>query len=265
MIPGEAFEIDACNYLNNTYGSDKVSFRRMGGMDSTVSDIAAVINGQTAFFIEAKDTGAQSGQFVLFPDEANRTFNFSNDNKSVRNVFTDAIAEVMKRDFDRFSKVGTADMNIGIDSNVCSQWITGHYAQKNVRFFITKYGESFVIFPLRRFMNYFNIEANYRKKGSGSGSLPICLREELKNHITTLYPSASFRIEGKRLIAAMPAPPSGNIFQYKDLRISFSHINGIDYEIRKLSNLKNPTVVFSIKAKAPQDPNDLSEFVRELK
>lgn len=265
MVPGEAFEIDACNYLNNTYGSDKVSFRRIGGMDSTVSDIAAVINGQTAFFIEAKDTGAQSGQFVLFPDEANRTFNFSNDNKSVRNVFTDAIAEVMKRDFDRFSKVGTAGMNIGIDSNVCSQWITGHYAQKNVRFFITMYGGRFVIFPLRRFMNYFNIEANYRRKKCGSNPPPLAIREGLKSHIRSLYPAVSFKTNGNKLFAVLPSVPIEDIFRYGEYRIKFLRKEGNDYEIKKLSETSNPTVVFSIKAKAPQDPNDLSEFVRELK
>ena len=53
-------------------------------------------------------------------------------------------------------------------------------------------------------------------------------------------------------------PINSNTFYLSDL--------GNDtYEIRKLSNTRNMTVIFSIKLKKSQDINDLAEFEIDLK
>ena len=50
----------------------------------------------------------------------------------------------------------------------------------------------------------------------------------------------------------------GDVYKRQDL--------GNDtYEIRKLSNTRNMTVIFSIKLKKSQDINDLAEFEIDLK
>lgn len=85
MIRGEEFEKDCYEYLKEKYQDFDVIFKRNGGMDSTKSDIEVFKNGKSQFFIEVKDAKAQSGQFVVLPDEETKTFSFSASNRSKEN------------------------------------------------------------------------------------------------------------------------------------------------------------------------------------
>ena len=168
MRPGEQFELRCYEHLKTLYKDRKTVFWHEGGMDSTKSDIAAVKNGKIDFYIEAKDASAQSGQFVLLPDEEKKVFVFSPRNHSEPNEMTDIIIHYMNQDFQRFNHAGTAGESLNIDTGVFADWIVEHYKDKNVKYVISC-GKDFVIFPIRKFREYFKITANYRIKKSGSG------------------------------------------------------------------------------------------------
>ncbi|MGN0666253.1 MAG: hypothetical protein ACI4KF_06975 [Huintestinicola sp.] len=127
MRPGEDFENECYNHLRKKYGN---IFCHEGGMDSTKSDIAVIKNNHVDFYIEVKDTVAQSGQFVLVPDEANEEFVFSSRNKSKSNDITELIINYINQDFNRFNRAGTAGEPLDIDSDVFSNWIIGNYSKK---------------------------------------------------------------------------------------------------------------------------------------
>lgn len=260
MRPGEAFEIECYNYLQKKYGD---RFYREGGMDSTKSDIAVIKNNRIAFYIEAKDTAAQSGQFVLLPDEDTETFVFSPRNKSEPNEMTDIIIDYMNRDFDRFNSAGTAGESLDIDSDIFSNWIIQHYIDKDVKYVIS-YGKGYVILPIDKFDEYFDVSAKYRIKKSGSGEpakrdIPIVIRT-----ISNTYPSAEFYEHGKKLFVNIQNRISVQRFTLGNFTYYLSEQDTNTYEVRRLSNTYNMNVIFSIQLRRSQDIEDLREFEADL-
>lgn len=263
MKPGEEFEIRCHEYLKNSYGTSSTSFFLENSMDSTKSDIAVIKNGFTRFYIEAKDTEAQSGQFVLLPDEESRTFIFSPRNYSLPNEMTEIMIEYMNDNFDRYNNAGTTGESLDIDPSVFYDWVIEHYLNKNVKYVIS-YKDSYVILPIRKFSSYFSIQANYRIKKSGSGEPSKKDFPVLKNAIQAIYPSASFLEQGKKLFSTINDSIGLDKFILGGNTYYLSpRING-RYEIRRLSNTYNMNVIFSIQLKKPQDPLDLKEFEADL-
>lgn len=263
MRPGEAFEIACYEYLKNFYSERNCKFYHEGGMDSTQSDIAVVKNGKIDFFIEAKDSIAQSGQFVLIPDENTETFIFSKRNRSKPNEMTNTIIEYMNRSFHRYNCAGTAGEVLDIDTSVFSQWIIEHYKERNVKYVIS-YDRGYIIFPIRKFNSYFDISATYRIKKSGSGEPAKKDIEMVKQKIKNIYPSVFFKNEGKKLLVKIEAPLTIDRFVLGKYTYYFSEKSTNIFEIRKLSNTYNMNVIFSIKLIKPQDANDLEEFESEI-
>ena len=263
MKPGEAFERRCYEYLKHLYSTDKISFEHEGGMDSTKSDIAVLKNGMIDFYIEAKDAAAQSGQFVLLPNEETETFQFSPRNRSEVNEMTNIIIEYMNNDFDRFHNAGTAGAGLDIDTSVFSDWIIEYYKEKNVKYVIS-YNEEYVIFPIDRFASYFDIVATYRIKKSGSSEPAKKDISLIKDKIQESYPNVIFYSEGKKLFAEIKENIMKNRFQIGDYTYYFSEKSANIYEIRRLSNTYNMNVIFSIRLKKGQDKNDLDEFESDL-
>ncbi len=232
-------------------------------MDSTKSDIAVIKNGILDFYIEAKDAFAQSGQFVLLPNEMNQTFMFSPRNHSTPNAMTDIIIKYMNNNFQKFNHAGTAGQSLEIDSNIFSNWIIEYYKAKNVKYVIS-FNKEFVIFPIRKFKHYFNISAKYRIKKSGSREPAKKELEIVKLTIKKLYPTAVFSQEQDKLFVKITESLTTNKFILGDYTFYFSKYNADSYEIRKLSNTYNMNVIFSIKLIQSQDINDLKEFESDL-
>jgi len=264
MRPGEEFEIKCYEYLKNLYDNvGKSTFHREGGMDSTKSDIAVIKNGQINFYIEAKDSNAQSGQFVLLADEESETFVFSPRNHSEPNEMTEIIIEYMNSDFVRFNNAGTAGEALNIDSSVFSKWIIKHYIEKNVKYVIS-YKDHYVILPIHKFDKYFDIFAKYRIKKSGSGEPSKKDIPDVKQPIEAFYKTVSFTTQGKKLFASLNEPISQDRFILGKYTYYFSEQSAGIYEIRRLSNTYNMNVIFSIQLKKSQDPLDLAEFEEDL-
>lgn len=263
MHPGEQFELRCYEYLKKFYKTKETDFYHEGGMDSTKSDIATVKNGKIDFYIEAKDMSAQSGQFVLLPDAERECFVFSPRNHSKPNKMTDIIINYMNSDFQRFNNAGTAGEALNIDTGIFADWIVEYYKNKNVKYIIS-YNKDYVIFPIRKFEQYFNIFANYRIKKSGSGSpakkdIPVV--EEL---IREYYTTAQLYREDKKLFVNISENIHKDKFTLGNYTYYLSERNTNNYEVRRLSNTYNMNVIFSVKLIKKQDKNDLDEFRSNL-
>lgn len=261
MRPGEQFENDCYEYLTQTY--DNKIFHLEGGMNSTKSDIAVVKNNRINFYIEVKDTAAQSGQFVLQPNKETETFVFSPKNHSEPNEMTEIMIQYMNNDFHRFNKAGTAGEALNIDSSVFSDWIIDHYTDRNVKYVIS-YKNGFVILPIRKFSSYFEILAKYRIKKSGSGYPAKRDFTGIENEIMTLYPATKVEIHNSKLFVTLDEPLYKDRFEIGKYTYYFSKTDTNTYKITRLSNTYNMNVIFSIRLKREQDIQDLLEFKADL-
>lgn len=263
MRPGEQFELSCYRYLKRFYETKETKFYHEGGMDSTKSDIATIKDGRIDFYIEAKDALAQSGQFVLLPDEEREVFVFSPRNRSKPNEMTDIIIDYMNSDFQCFNNAGTTGQSLDIDTGIFADWIIEHYKDKNVKYVIS-YDRDYVIFPIRKFGQYFNIIANYRIKKSGSGEPAKRDIPAVKQMINAYYATARFYQEEKKLFVDISERINEDRFVLGKYTYYLSKQDFGGYEVRRLSNTYNMNVIFSIKLIKTQDENDLQEFESEI-
>lgn len=263
MRHGEEFELRCYEYLKRLYKTKETDFHLEGGMNSTKSDIAVIKNGKIHFYLEVKDASAQSGQFVLLPDEENEVFVFSPRNRSEPNEMTNIIIDYMNSNFQRFNNAGTAGQSLSIDPGVFAEWIIGHYKTKNVKYVISC-DEDYIIFPIRKFQKYFNIIANYRVKKSGSGTPAKKDISDVKQMIKDYYDTAQFSCKGKKLFVNVPERIDKDRFIIGRYTYYLSKQNSEAYEVRRLSNTYNMNVIFSIKLIQTQDMSDLVEFESDI-
>lgn len=95
----ENFEIACVTYLRENFG-DVADFEECGGSDSTTPDILVKCAKGPRFYIEVKKSPAQSGQFVLLPNNERKVFEYSTQNNSKVNTFSQLIISHMNNDFD---------------------------------------------------------------------------------------------------------------------------------------------------------------------
>lgn len=268
MRPGEQFELESLAYLESRYSKNGVKFIHHDTTDSTGSDIEVVKNGRSIFFIEAKDTAAQSGQFVLLPNDTTRSFIFSPRNKSVPNEMTQIMIEYMNADYDRFNAAGTAGEALNINPDVFTNWIIGHYKEKNVKYVISK-RQQMIICPIDKFGDYFEVSANFRIKKSGSSepsgkyvdSVIAALQQNYG--LTDIYKQT---VNGKKkLFVNAPAHLSKVRFELGDYTYYLSpQETAGNFEVKQLSNTRNKNVIFSINVIKEQSASDLAQFEAEL-
>jgi len=259
----EAFEIDSVNYLKQTFGN-LANFEHQGGADSTVPDIKVTTNYGNTFYIEAKHSPAQCGQFVLLPDISSRKFIYSSQNINPKNKFAVEIIKHMNSQFDEFKEAGTAGKEIIMknDSVIFSNWIIETYGNKGVKYFITN---DFIILPINNFNNFFNVTSKYRVKRSGSSNvgqsnIPNVLKYiKLQN-----YNILNCRQDGSKLFIKSDIPLHNQRFILNDYEYMFSKRDS-EFEIRKLSNTFNANVIFSIELKTSQNRLTKEAFSQALK
>ena len=84
MSTWEQFEIDCTRFLMEQFG-EYATFIHQGRSDSTVPDIKVTTKKNKQFYIEAKHSPAQCGQFVLLPNVETRKFEYSRLNSTFYN------------------------------------------------------------------------------------------------------------------------------------------------------------------------------------
>lgn len=243
MSNWRSFEEQATQYLSDHFG-DIATFTHVGESNSKKPDIC--VNND--YYIEAKSCPAQCGQFVLFPNPANKKFAYSKLNASKPNDFTLEIINHMNKNFDIFSNAGTKGVDITFtgDQYIFSQWIIAYYLQKNVRFFITN---NFKIYTISDIDKAFSIKAKFRIKRSGSSDVGYDNADRIIAYINEYMSSInSISKSGKKLFVT-----ATNNLDKKRINVlgddyMFSKRDQ-QYEIRKLSSTQNANVIFSINLK----------------
>lgn len=304
MSRGELFEHTCCNLLNETYKNknSRLNFVAHNTADSTESDIQLLVDEKPAFWIEVKENEAQSGQFVLFPNEAKRTFDYSEKNKTPRTDEVSAIILYMKSNFEEFKEPGGKGVNIDLPQILFSRWIINFYKNKHVKYIMScslpkndwqgrklTIGDELFIAPIDKFSSYFDVSARYRSKRSGSSVVPynhihdveaflqkeynisksdlkqmpkVSASGEIKNSDMRLYITNSGLKQIQEAVSAEKP-----IIRVGNLNYLFSeNANAMGFhEIRKRSTTVNANVIFSIKAKSKQRPEDLENFKSALR
>jgi hypothetical protein len=263
MAIWEDFEVECTDYLNKRFGA-YARFIHQGGADSTVPDILVETNSGHSFYIDAKHSPAQCGQFVLLPDLETQTFEYSRLNVNRINGYAELIMNHMNADFDAFREAGTAGKDIDMQngSDIFANWIIQVYRDKGAEFFITN---NYTILPIERFSDYFDVTAKYRIKRSGSGNVGKSRLSPVMNYISSHdYIITDSRIAGDKLFVVSPQQLHDHRFILRGIEYMFS-LRGNEYELRKLSNTYNANVIFSIKHKASTPGMSEAEFISCLK
>lgn len=258
MSKWEDFELACTTFLNQEYGGNFIHY---GSNDSTLSDIQYSKDG-IDIWIEAKMPEAQSGQFVLIQNYKKKIFTYSSRNKTLRTKNINRIIEFMNKDFEFYSNPGTSGIMMNLPSDLMYNTIKDMYQQKNVNFFITGTIDNFIIFPLKKLNDYFEIFAKYRVKKSGSSQISKNNLQDIKKTLNSQNIIFEFNLS--------QTPPTiitkSNLANKKIHGESYCYLfktidaGSNEYFIRRLSNTANANIIFSLKLKSNQNITDLKEF-----
>ena len=258
----EQFESDCLEYLHKKFNK-YATFEGAGGSDSTVSDIKVITKSNKEFFIETKHTPSQCGQFVLIPDESKKQFIFSqlNASKLTKNVQT--IINHMNNNFDLFLESGTKGTDIIFDSceDVFIDWVINYYKNKDIKFIISN---NYILLPINKFKNFFNISGTYRIKKSGSSGVAMSQKDAVIKYLSSLkLKGFKYYYNNGHLDVFTSDNVDKSTFKIDNNTFMFSKREN-NYEIRKLSNTYNANVIFSIDIKDNINGLTDQEFIKCL-
>lgn len=264
MQQWEKLEHEWHAYLNAKYGN---YFSLQGSSNSTVSDILCT-KPDTPFYIDVKSTIAHTGQFVLTPNLDTETFTFSPKNKTPLTPNTQHIIDYMNAHFDTFKNVQTQQIRLDLPQHDMFKWVREYYtAVKNVEFFTTKDAENnFVIVPIDKLADYFDISATYRVKRSGSSKLNAKWQPDFKHalniqnipyaFINTHTLTTPHNIDKQRFIT-----PNNTYYTTRNTTVAYPS----EYTAKILSKTHNANVIFRITSLyKPQHPDDLALFEQRI-
>lgn len=258
MSTWEQFEIDCTRFLIEQFG-EYATFIHQGRSDSTVPDIKVTTKKNKQFYIEAKHSPAQCGQFVLLPNVETRKFEYSRLNSTEINEYSQAIIEHMNKNFEEFKEAGTAGKNIEFDNcqNVFNNWIIKTYKDKGVKFFITNNN---VILPIEEFAEYFNVSAKYRIKRSGSSSVGSVNIDKVTEYLKSTFSNIELKTTYDKIFIYTNDNLHNQhfIIGRNEFMISKRENN---FEVRKLSNTFNANVIFSIEPKTNKEGISIADFI----
>lgn len=265
MMGWKEFEMECYNYLCNRYGSDRVGFTKLGEENSTKPDILVSLSTEEEYYMETKEPKAQCGQFVLTPNDTVEEFEYSFRNKSGIDEYSKRIISYMNSMYGEFRNAGTRGKSINLDEIIFINWIINYYKEKGVKFFITKGEEGFIIFPIHKFGDYFEVTAKYRKKKSGSANPSKNNISDIKKVLVDNFVK-EFVIEmvGKKIHIVTEADIDKMRGKVGNYEYYFRKIAEKQYIVTRLSNTRNSNVIFSIKLKKEQDLEDLKLFESSL-
>ena len=255
------FEESSTDYLNKTFGS-YASFTLQGGSDSKKEDIFVKTKNGKQFYIEAKHSPAQCGQFVLLPNIQTKKFEYSKLNNTPINKFSQKIIDFMNTNFELYKEAGTTGKNIEFDDceNVFVQWILNFYQLKGAKFFITNEN---AIFPIEDFSKYFTVKAKYRIKRSGSSSVGSKYINKVEEYLKLNISFSDIEKKGDKIFIKSNLNLHNKRFIIDGYEFMISQRDDY-YEIRKLSNTFNANVIFSVNLKDGVTGISIADFIRIL-
>lgn len=273
----EELENKCYKYLKQKYGQNTI-IEPYGKSDSTKADIKIITAANIEFFIEVKAKNSQCCQFVLFPNNDTKSFEFSKRNKVPLSDHCQSIISHMNERYEKYCCVGKKGIPVNVSSSTLYGLVNDFYSQKNVRFFMTE-GTDLLIFPSTSFANYFNIEAFYRKKTSGStepkeasdtfeivqglneNDILGIIEYKSVNEKIRCFLHTDINIKNRKIICKKHTYQFADNNNSKTLSKSKYYV----FEVRRLSNTCNPNIICQLSLKKTiQDTNDLQEFENSI-
>ncbi|UUD35099.1 hypothetical protein NPA07_04825 [Mycoplasmopsis caviae] len=254
----EIFEIEGTDFLNKMF-SGKAKFTRCGGTNSKNSDIMVEKQNGEIFYIEVKYCPAQSGQFVLLPNLDSKKFEYSPLNDSKINKYAQEIINHMNSKFQYYVKAGTSgkELIFSNSQSIFSDWIKSHYKRKKVRFILVN---NFKLVDIENINEAFNISAKYRVKKSGTSNVSIKKQPEIIKYIQENYSIIKIVSSNKKLLVWSNFNLHNIRFNINNYEYLFSKRDNC-FEIRKLSNTFNASVIFSINIKKDAKYMPITDFL----
>jgi hypothetical protein len=225
---------------------------REGSSDSTVSDRAIKHNNKTLGYVEVKMEKAQSGQIVVSQDE-NGNYNASDQS----NPHTSRIVELINEANASDNPAKYLSSLNEADQKTVNSWFCSHYEHKNAAFIaVTDSTLNYTsVFPLSKLESHAKISVFMpRAKSSGSGRLPKkdypvaqeILQTEHKDHFVSMSEK-----DGKTYVKL--SADKGGYVEKSNYFLSPVESTSTDsgevhtYEVRKISAVKNPTIMFNFE------------------
>lgn len=271
MKKGEKFEVLAKDYLSHTLSPYGVTVNKIGGSNSTKTDIVIKKSDTDICNIECKESISQSSQFVVKKDHEEGNFNLSDKNKSQPTEASHLIVEHMNNHSKHYSAVSLNNKQVDLlcSTDLMYEHICSDLSNKS-DFIITatKSGISLLeeslernapwtnglLIKISQIKEVFDVSGKYRIKTSGT-------RKATANHIK----DSPLKIrEIDRSYYVHDRNNSLPKYQSNGLYLSPSGEKGLR-KVKKTSETKNANVIFSLKIKSTikmeLDISDLHKFI----
>lgn len=253
----EKFEINSTNYLNEKFGNSDFEFERVGGKNSTETDIKIYKKNNYKSNVEAKMSGSQAAQIVVLIED--EKFKYSDQSKSPCTPIVQAIINHLNKDFKKYSN-SEENIEVDIDEELSFNRIKEFYTKvKPSPFIITgnnrkKYR---ALIKLDDIKEYFSVKCVLRPKRSGTNDLPKKYRDIALTKIKTKFDNNitvnTSYVQNKKLFIELDKKIN-NSFSYiecDNITLYLSHQDNTTYEVRKRSDTNNPNILFTLKLKCP--------------
>ena len=156
-----------------------------------------------------------------------------------------------------------------MDQSVFANWISDYYKSKNVKYFISMYGCSYIIFENtpKNLLKYFDIVAFARYYANGTKNVPLSARDSVLDYINKRLNVKHIRFDGLKTIITLKDTPNDKYIQVPDSIKVFLSDKGQkenEYRLMKVSSVGTPRILFGLSSKLEQDKKDLDKFEKFL-
>ena len=251
----------------------------LGGSNSNNPDILILNSDNEEFLrVEIKQPNSQAAQFVVLLNELSFYFSSLNKDQTEKENCI-PIIEYLNTNFNKFRDVKQNSIIVDCPKKLLTNRVKSYYKNyKKCLYFITKYLDDFIIFNTEHIDKYFDISCNLRRKRSGSQSISVAKETDAKNSIISFIKNnygsinCSFKRINKKLfllideyIGFLNKAKITSLSNNDDIfYLSKTNING-KYEVRKLSSVNNPNVIFTLSIKDVVPKSEESEFLKLFK
>lgn len=228
-----------------------------GKENSAESDVVIKKDGETIFTVEAKLSPARGGQFVVFYDEANGNYTFSENNRSHPQT-AERILKYLNDNPDIFGDPKKKVIKINPTDNSLKEWVIKTHKDKKCKFIVTSKVENGykAVISIDDAIHKFIFGAMLRKsKKSGSRDLSKSLHEYCEQILSKelgvspgdyKYERVKVGKKNKTQVTLSSPPTKDNIDNNK-FCLSSANCLPNRYFLRKKGETSNATVEFSLR------------------
>ncbi|MEG2232944.1 MAG: hypothetical protein RRY16_03165 [Bacilli bacterium] len=256
----ENFENEIVGYLDEILKDYDLEIIQYGNANSTMPDIEITLNNtKNSFFIETKMPLSQTSQFVV--ERENNKFKYGNNNKFKPNSFSDDILDILNNNYKMYKNVSQSSIIVSVPETIAFGWIISNMKNKNVEFIMSVDSNNKErIIPIESFKEFFNVKTIFRRKKSGSSSLPQKYYEDFETVFNQRFKDykliiekSKFYVELNKDLQKSECYIDSEILVNKKYFLSKKENNL--YEVKLTSSTNNLNIIFELSAKDNLDPD----------